>query len=91
MSYQAAAIATARRQREQQTPEFKEEYKIRSGIEGTHSTLKCDTGMGELRVRGRPMVRLVVYLKTAACNIKRYIKYALAEGVVCPEMALSAA
>ncbi len=33
--------------------------------------------MGRLRIRGRPQVELAVYLKASACNVKRYLQYAL--------------
>ena len=75
--YNAARVATAMRQRQQATTEFKEAYKIRSGIEATNSELKRRHGMGRLRIRGRPQVELAIYLKTSACNIKRYLAYAL--------------
>jgi hypothetical protein len=75
--YSAAKVATARRQREQKTAGFKKAYKKRSGIEGTNSELKRAYGMGNLRVRGRPKVRFVLKMIGAACNLKRYFKYAL--------------
>ena len=75
--YNDAKVATAMRQREQATAEFKEAYKIRSGIEATNSELKRRHGMGRLRIRGRPPVTIAVYFKASACNIKRYLQYAL--------------
>jgi len=75
--YNAPRVATAKRQREQTTDAFKKAYKIRSGIEATNSELKRRHGMGRLRIRGRPQVQLAVYLKASACNIKRYVEYAL--------------
>ena len=58
----------------QKTPEWKERYKIRSGIEATMSELKRSHGMGKLRVRRRPKVHFVVACKVTACNIKRWFK-----------------
>jgi len=44
----------------QQTTEWKEQYSIRSGVEATMSELKRSHGMGKLRVRRAPKVRLAV-------------------------------
>jgi len=44
---------------------------IRGGIEGTNSGLKRRTGLGQLRVRGRPGVFNAIYLKIAGWNILR--------------------
>ncbi len=70
-------LATARRQDEQETTAFKEDYKIRSGIEATISHDKNGHGLGHLRVRGRPAVELASTFKTLAINVKRAVKYAL--------------
>jgi len=59
------------RRREQATQVFRERYKIRGGIEGTNSGLKRKTGLGQLRVRGRPAVFHAIYLKVAGWNILR--------------------
>ena len=69
--------ATSCRRREEKTKEFKEEYKIRSGIEATNSHLKNDRGMGRLRVRGSPSVILRVVFKVAGENVSRMVKYVL--------------
>ena len=55
----------AGRRREQDTEVFRERYKTRGGIEGTNSGLKRKTGLGRLRVRGRPAVDHAVYMKIA--------------------------
>ena len=55
---------------EQQTPEWKERYKIRSGVEATMSEGKR-YGLGKLRVRKLPRVHLAVACKVIACNIRR--------------------
>jgi len=57
------------RRRAQQTPEFKKRYSIRAGVEGLMSALKRGRGFGRLRIRGRPAVNMVLYLKAAAHNI----------------------
>jgi len=61
----------AGRRREQDTEVFRQRYKTRGGIEGTNSRLKRKTGLGRLRVRGRPAVFHAVYLKIAGWNILR--------------------
>ena len=61
----------AGRRREQDTEVFRERYRIRGGIEGTNSGLKRKTGLGQLRVRGRPAVFHAIYFKIAGWNILR--------------------
>ena len=58
----------------QQTSEWKDRYKIRAGIEATHSELKRAHGIGELRVRRLAKVCFAVACKVIACNIKRWAK-----------------
>ena len=58
----------------QQTKEWKDRYKIRSGIEATNSELKRCHGLGKLRVRRAPKVCFAVACKLTACNIKRWAK-----------------
>jgi len=62
---------SAARRREQATEVFAQRYRRRNGIEGTNSGLKRRTGLGRLRVRGRPRVFLAVYLKVAGWNLLR--------------------
>jgi Transposase DDE domain/Transposase domain (DUF772) len=75
LSFRAADVAVAERRREQATPEFKEQHKIRSGIEATNSELKRCHGFAKLSVRGRPRVTLAVHLKVLALNVKRYVAH----------------
>lgn len=58
----------------QQTTEWKDRYKIRSGIEATNSELKRSHGIGKLRVRRAAKVCFAVACKVIACNIKRWAK-----------------
>lgn len=58
----------------QQTTEWKDRYKIRSGIEATNSELKRAHGIGRLRVRRMIKVCFAVACKVIACNIKRWAK-----------------
>ena len=58
----------------QRTTEWRERYKIRSGIEATNSELKRCYGIGKLRVRRMTKVLFAVSCKLMACNIKRWAK-----------------
>ena len=64
-------VRLERRRAAEKTDSFRSRYKKRSGIEGTNSSLKRVTGMGHLRVRGRPSVFNSVLLKVAGWNILR--------------------
>jgi hypothetical protein len=68
-----------RRRRAEASGGFHERYAVRAGIEGTNSELKRAHGLGRLRVRGGRRVKLAVYLKALACNIKRMVQALLAE------------
>ena len=68
-----------RRRRAQASGEFAQRYAVRAGIEGTNSELKRAHRLGRLRVRGGHRVRLAVYLKALACNIKRMVRARLVE------------
>lgn len=63
---------------QQQTTEWKNRYKIRSGIEATHSELKRSHGIGKLRVRRAVKVCFAVACKVIACNIRRWVAAHLA-------------
>jgi hypothetical protein len=58
----------------QQTKQWKDRYKIRSGIEATNSELKRSYGIGKLRVRRVAKVCFAVACKVIACNIRRWAK-----------------
>ena len=68
-------LASSLRRRDQQTETFKEQNKIRSGIESTCAEMKKSQGLGRLRIRGQPRVNQTVTFKALACNIKRMVKY----------------
>ena len=65
----------AKRRRYEQTEEFRKRYAERAGIEATNSELKRGHGLGRLRVRGGARVKLAVYFKALACNVKRLVRY----------------
>ncbi len=71
LEHTAKQRRVAARRREQDTEVFRQRYRRRSGIESTHSGLKRCTGLGRLRVRGRPRVFQTIYLKIAGWNILR--------------------
>lgn len=71
----------AKRRRYEQTEAFRKRYAMRAGIEATNSELKRGHGLGRLRVRGAGGVKLAVYLKALACNVKRWLKH-LAEKAI---------
>jgi hypothetical protein len=68
----------------QQRMEWKDRYKIRSGIEATNSELKRVHGMGKLRVRRAAKVCFAVACKVIACNIRRWAKAHTALGGALP-------
>jgi len=61
----------AARRGEQATDAFRENYAIRAGGESVNSGLKRRTGMGRVRTRGRPRVRMAVLLRCAGWNVFR--------------------
>lgn len=61
---------TTRRLHEQ-SKEFKDRYRLRAGIEATNNGLKRKTGLGRLRVRGRPRVFFSIIMKVAGWNVLR--------------------
>lgn len=75
LAFGDADIATSLRRIEQETPEWKELHKARSGIEATNSELKRRHGLRKLRVRTKPRVNLSVRLKVLALNVKRYVRH----------------
>jgi len=71
ISYDAKSLRLARRRKQEQTPEFKERYRYRAGVEATMSDLDRVTGLKHLRVRGMIQVRLAATLKATGLNIRR--------------------
>jgi hypothetical protein len=71
VQFRSSAPEAARRRRHEQTDEFKESYRWRSGIESTNAALKRRLGLGRLRVRGMKSVKQSVLMKLASWNILR--------------------
>ena len=71
LRYDGKAIRLAKRRAHEKTPEFKDKYRFRSGIEAAISEYDRKTGVKHLRVRGLPAVSFCATLKAAAVNIFR--------------------
>lgn len=71
LRYDDKAIRLAQRRVWEDTPEFRDRYRFRAGIEGTMSQLDRLTGFKGLRVRGLSAVSFAAYLKAAGINIIR--------------------
>jgi|TARA_B100002003_G_C14121679_1_gene539545 hypothetical protein len=73
LSTDLVRVNIEQRRRAEADGQWGKRYAVRAGIEGTNSELKRRHGLGRLRVRGGSRVRLAVYFKGLACNIKRMI------------------
>ncbi len=73
LRYKRTDMATSRRRQEQETDDFKERYKIRSGIEATISEADRVTGLKRTWNRGKDRVAMSIFMKALAINIKRYV------------------
>ena len=71
LRYDDKAIRLAQRRAHEDTPEFRDRYRFRAGIEGTMSQLDRLTGFKNLRVRGLSAVSFAAFLKAAGINIIR--------------------
>jgi len=71
LRYDDKALRLARRRKMEDTPEFRDRYRFRAGIEGTMSQLDRLTGVKNLRVRGLSAVSFAAFLKAAGINIMR--------------------
>jgi hypothetical protein len=72
-------IAIAFSRAREETSTFKEDYKIRSGIESTNAECKTAHGMGKLWSRGLPTVTFSIVMKVVACNVKRFMRHQCAK------------
>jgi len=75
LRYDDKAVRVARRRAYEESPEFRDRYRFRAGIEGTMSQLDRLTGIKNLRVRSMSAVSFAAYLKAAAINIIRAAAY----------------
>ncbi|UCC30136.1 MAG: transposase [Phycisphaerales bacterium] len=72
LTWLPSAGATSARRHRERTKEFKDGYRLPSGIEATNSEYKRFYGGGRLRVRGSPAVHRMVKFKFMALNIRRW-------------------
>lgn len=89
LHYDLKAMRIANRRAMEYSPEFKNKYRWRSGIEATFSEMDKKTGVKRLRVRGLPAVAYFSRLKAIAVNIFRATAVRKALGL--PGEALAAA
>jgi hypothetical protein len=71
LRYNDKALRMAERRAQEETPEFRDKYRFRAGIEGTMSQLDRLTGFKSLRVRGLSAISFAAFLKAAGINIIR--------------------
>jgi hypothetical protein len=73
IQFRIDAPQSAQRRKHEQTDEFRDIYRWRSGIEGTNSCLKRRLGLKRLRVRGFKAVKTAILLKMAGWNLLRAV------------------
>lgn len=71
LRYDEKTMRIATRRAIEYTPEFKDKYRWRAGIESTMSAYDRITGVKHLRVRGFPAVRFCAILKAIGVNLMR--------------------
>ena len=71
LRYDRQAVRLAQRRAREETPQFRDRYRFRAGIEGTISAYDARTGVKRLRVRGFEAVRFCATLKATGVNIFR--------------------
>ena len=80
LRYRHKDIRLLRRRAFEQTAEFHEKYRYRSGIEATNSEIARRTGIKKLRIRGMAKVGYCVKLKASGLNILRAAAYRRRKG-----------
>jgi hypothetical protein len=85
LRYEEKAMRVAKRKAKESTPEFKERYRWRAGVEATMSEYDRRTGVKRLRVRGFAAVRFCAILKAIGINLFRATAAALRRGVKPPK------
>lgn len=71
LRYSKKEVRVSRRRIREKTPEFREKYRFRAGVEATMSEYDRRTGVKKLRVRGLKAVTFAAVLKAAGLNIRR--------------------
>lgn len=75
LRYSDKELRLEQRKAYEQTDEFRNRYRFRSGCEATMSELDRKTGMKRLRVRGMSALSLCVFLKAAGVNLLRAARF----------------
>ena len=75
LRYSDKELRLEQRKAYEQTDEFRDRYRFRSGCEATMSELDRKTGIKRLRVRGMSAVSLCVFLKAAGVNLLRAARF----------------
>ena len=88
VQFRLDAPRAATRRRHEQTEEFRDRYRWRSGIEATNGTLKRQLGLKRLRVRGWKAVKTSILLKLTGWNVLRAVALRAARSNH-PEVALT--
>lgn len=73
--YTLKDVRVAKRRTYEYSPEFRERYRFRAGVEATMAEYDRVTGVKKLRVRGLPAVSFAVFLKAIGINLKRAAAY----------------
>jgi len=74
LEYTPKKLRLAQRRVAEESEEFREKYRWRSGIEATNAKLKRKLKIGRLRVRGLAKVRYAVTLKVLGWNILQAVR-----------------
>jgi hypothetical protein len=87
--FETKMIRTSQRRKIEDSAEFRDRYRMRSGIEGAISEIDRKTGIKRLRIRGLPAVRFCVNLKVAGVNIFRASAFKKAKNLLDPSRMLA--
>jgi hypothetical protein len=71
LQYQQERLSMRERRLAEETPQFKERYRWRAGIEATMSRLKHQMGWAALRVRGKAAIAYEAFMGALGLNILR--------------------
>ena len=71
VNYSDKDLRISKRRLYEESPEFKDKYRYRSGVEATMSQYDRRTGVKHLRIRGLKSVRYCAVMKATALNIFR--------------------
>ena len=82
LRFNLKALRIAGRRAREHTPEFKDKYRWRSGVESTFSEMDKKTGVKRLRVRGLSAVGYCARLKAIGVNLFRAAKVKRALGAL---------